>query len=283
MKKDPRNQTIWRLRRENADLRRRLAAAYGLTDEEAEIAKLSGIDIKAYAESKHRVADLTSSIWWTRPAMAIIRNSMRERFEAEDRLRDNADRVAFEILEKAWDERIATAMWSADESRRTNVGLLSEQEEETRARMRDTQITDNKHRWIAQQLNAMRADPDKMAMLAKEGLRRGDRDIPASMRATPAPTEMQKLYATIEGSQYHDADAPLSEFSRLQLKDAPQIIAESPRVRLAAPVRPAVTPSRPAAALTTDDIARQVLPEQLRSEAPKTIPSKTVALRGPRS
>jgi hypothetical protein len=208
---------------------------------------------------------------------------MRYRLMMEGHLGNSVRRSAFDQLETLWEQRVAPTLWSMDESARSNVGLLSEQEEETRARMRDTEVTKAKHGWLVRALDTLEQDQDSARALAAKGMRRGDRELPAFMQTAPAPTEMQKLYATMDDSLWFDPNAVAVEPSRLNLASSPTIVSESPRVRVAAPPRPSTTPSRPAP-LSTADIARKVLPGEFHIAEPGApIASKTVALRRPRN
>jgi len=215
--------------------------------------------------------------------MAIARDSMRYRLMMEGRLSNSVRRAAFDQLESLWEQRVAPTLWAHNESARSDSGLLSEQEEETRSRMRDTDLTKAKHGWLCRALDTLEADQTSARALAAEGMRRGDRELPASLQTAAAPTEMQRLYATMEGSGCFDPEAVFVEPSRLNLASQPTIVNESPRVRVAAPPRPSTTPTR-ADPLSPAAIARRVFPEPFHIAEPGAqIPSRSVQLRRPRS
>jgi hypothetical protein len=213
--------------------------------------------------------------------MTISRDSMQYRLQMEGRLGTNVRRAAFDRLESLWEQKVAPSLWSRDESQRSNIDLLSDEQEETRARMRDTELIKQKHNWLCRALDTLEADKDASQALAAEGIRRGDTELPASMVPPKPQSEMARQYATMQDSLWYDPHATTVEPSRLTLADKPAIVPESPRARFAAPVRAATTASRPEP-LSMADIARKVLPEQLRPDSSGQIASKTVALRRPR-
>jgi len=215
--------------------------------------------------------------------MSISRDSMRYRLMMEGRLSNSVRRAAFDQLESLWEQRVAPTLWAQNESARSDSGLLSEAEEETRSRVRDTDLTKAKHGWLCQALDKLEQDQTSARALAAEGARRGDNEIPESMRKPTPVTEMQKLYATMDDSLWFDPNAVAVEPSRLNLASEPTIVNESPRVRVAAPPRPSTTPTR-ADPLSTAQIARKVLPQPFHVAEPGAqIASKTVQLRRPRS
>jgi hypothetical protein len=215
--------------------------------------------------------------------MTISRDSMRYRLMMEGRLSNSVRRAAFDQLESLWEQRVAPTLWAQNESARSDSGLLSEAEEETRSRMRDSDLLKAKHSWICQGLDKLEADQTSARALAAEGARRGDSELPESMRKPVPQSEMARQYATMADSLWHDPHAIAAEPSRLTLTDKPAIVHESPRVRVAAPPRPSTTPTR-ADPLSTADIARKVLPAPFHVAEPGAqIASKTVQLRRPRS
>jgi hypothetical protein len=217
--------------------------------------------------------------------MAIAYNSMKYRLMMEGKLSNNVRRAAFDQLERVWEQRVAPSLWAMDQTKRRDVGLLDEEQERRRARERDVDLTKAKHDWLVQSLAVLEANDETAQAFAAEGARRGDNELPTHMQKPVEPTEMARLYANMEESAYRDGEIePPPPFSRLTLLNEPA--PERPRPGHPTPAAPprATTPTRPRAP-SDAEMARRTLPQQFHVDdaSARTIPSKTVRLREPRS
>jgi hypothetical protein len=213
--------------------------------------------------------------------MCALRHSqsLELRLKSEGKLGNAVRRQAFPLLEQLY-SRIEPALWRERDA--VASGIIDEEGQRLHRLSSETETAKNQHLWFSRSLDFIEKDKELSAALAAQAARRGDNEVPESMRPARQPTEMEKIYRTMPDTPYHVADARVPAYSRLQLRDIPVLSDDAPRE--GGGHRYQQTPTPPAAQAPTKDVlslselSKKLLPRHLQVPEKTGVTSKTVAL-----
>jgi hypothetical protein len=184
------------------------------------------------------------------------------------------------LLERIY-QRIEPALWRERDAAASSI--IDEEGQRLHRLSAEAETAKNQHAWFSRSLDLIEKDKELSSALAAQAARRGDNEVPESMRPLRQQTEMETIYKTMPDTQYHEVNAEAPAYSRLQLRDTPVLSNDAPREgggllrrQTQAPPQQTQAPNRDV--LSLSELSKKLLPRHLQIPEKTEVASKTVAL-----